>query len=164
MTDWEIAKSQHQCSGLCSGFQRAPGVSFCPLRNPRILRAQGLLLRLLERLVSLRGRLLFWKSSPVPPKEAKAKRFVDDDVLIDFFARLENATEELKINFRYILALVLMRKKLLKFEGTRRDSSGDISIKLRGQDAVQEVFNPPMTPEKMEQVTVEVGRILNVSL
>ena len=106
----------------------------------------------------------FWKRR-VPPKEMKPKKFVDDEMLLDFFKRLDGATEELKVNFRYILALVLMRKRLLKFEGTRRDETGEyLKIKLRRRDTLQEVFNPDLTEEKIGQVTDEIGHILNVRL
>ena len=162
MTDWGITRSQYQCSRCGVAFNELQEYHSALYENPQGFERKDFCQTCWSG--GADDMFSFWKTQ-VPAKEAKAKRFVDDEVLIDFFARLENATEELKINFRYILALVLMRKKLLKFEGTRRDSSGEfLKVKVRGQDAVQEVFNPSMTPEKMEQVTVEVGRILNVQL
>jgi len=106
----------------------------------------------------------FWQTQ-VPPKEAKKKLLVDDDVLLDFFARLEGATDELKINFRYILALVLMRKKILKFVDVRRTGDAEVLVmRMPREKTTWEVLNPQLDEEKIAQVTEEVGKILNVEL
>ena len=162
MTDWEFAKSQHQCSRCQALLQELEEYYSALYDRPEGFQRIDLCQKCWQGPSD--DMFSFWKTQ-VPAKEARPRRFVNDDVLLDFFQRLEGATEDLKVNFRYILCLVLMRKKLLKFEGTRRDAVGEfLKIKLRGQDAVQEVFNPDLTPEKMEQVTVEVGQILNVQL
>ncbi len=162
MTEWEIAKSQHQCSTCQGPFQELQEYYSALYEVGDTFQRKDFCITCWKGPAD--DMFSFWKTQ-VPAKEAKPKKFVDDDVIIDFFRRLEGATEDLKINFRYILALVLMRKKLVRFEGTRRDPSGEfLKVKLRGEDTVQEVFNPNMTPEMMQQVTVEVGRILNVQL
>ena len=162
MHEWEIAKSERVCRGCGrqfaeleeyvsalyereGGFQRSDFCAAC-WRGPT------------DETFS------FWKTQ-VPARQAKPRLFVDDDVLLDFFERLEGATDELKQNFRFILTLMLMRKRLVKFVGTRRDGSGEwMQVKVRGADQVKEVFNPGLTEEKIQQVTEEVGRILNVQL
>ena len=160
MTDWEIAKSQYRCSACSIVLNELEEYHSVLYDRPEGFERKDLCNACWHG--SADDMFSFWKTQ-VPSREVKPRRFVDDEVLIDFFQRLEGATEESKVNFRYILCLVLMRKKLLKFEGTRRDAAGEfLRIKLRGQDAVQEVFNPGITAEKMEQVTVEVGQILNV--
>ena len=52
----------------------------------------------------------FWKTKLPQPGQKKA-RFVDDDMLMAFFDRLAKETEQEKINFRFVLTLVLMRKR-----------------------------------------------------
>ena len=106
----------------------------------------------------------FW-ATRVPPKEEKRKLLVDDDVLMDFFQRLEGATDELKINFRYILSLVLMRRRLLKFADVRRTDDGEFLVMRMGAEKTEyEVLNPQLDEEKITRVTEEVGKILNVRL
>jgi hypothetical protein len=105
-----------------------------------------------------------WQTQ-VPAKEQKKKLLVDDDVLVDFFDRLEGAADELKVNFRYILALVLMRKKVLKFIDVRRtDETEVLVLRMRGEKTDVEVVNPGLDEEKIARVTEEVGKILNVEL
>ena len=66
----------------------------------------------------------FWKSQ-VPQKGQKKKSvIVDNEVLIDFFERLTGEPEPVKVQFRFVLALMLMRKRLLRYEGTK-DVDGD---------------------------------------
>lgn len=58
----------------------------------------------------------FWKTV-IPEPTAKKKLFVDDSVLIDLFQRLEDKTEGQEIRFRFVLALILMRKRILRYDG-----------------------------------------------
>ena len=54
----------------------------------------------------------YWKTRLPRPDEKKHK-FVDDEMLMAFFERLEKETEQEKINFRFVLALVLTQQKRL---------------------------------------------------
>ncbi|HMD54793.1 MAG TPA: hypothetical protein VKJ65_09615, partial [Phycisphaerae bacterium] len=58
----------------------------------------------------------YWKTV-VPEPEKKRRIFVDDSVLMDLFNRLADRTDMTDVRFRFVLALLLMRKKLLKYEG-----------------------------------------------
>ena len=64
--------------------------------------------------------LASWQTT-MPQAEQKKKIFVDDEVLCGLFERLADATEPAKINFRFVLGLILMRKRLLNYETTRND-------------------------------------------
>ena len=59
----------------------------------------------------------FWKTR-IPTKDKKKKLLVDDSVLVNIFERLENEEDQIKINFRFVLALILMRKRILKYDNT----------------------------------------------
>src|SRR5687768_10277770 len=61
------------------------------------------------------GVLAFWQTV-MPAHEQKKKVFVDDEVLCTLFERLADATEPLKVNFRFVLGLILMRKRFIVFE------------------------------------------------
>ncbi len=70
----------------------------------------------------------YWKAV-VPKPDEKKKLFVDDDVLMNLLRRLEDATQPQRIAFRFVLTLILMRKKLLRYDYTDHhdvtDKSGD---------------------------------------
>ena len=64
-----------------------------------------------------------WRAKMNPPGQNK-KALIDDAALLDLFEQLDEAEEASRISFRFVLSLILIRKKLLKYEGTRRDSAG----------------------------------------
>ena len=106
----------------------------------------------------------FWKTR-TPKKDGPVKRFVDDDVIADFFARLEGQSGEQKRNFRYVLALFLMRRKRLKFKEMRRVGNGMVMVvHERLTDRDHEVQDPRLSEEQIAQVSGEIGRILNTRI
>ena len=105
----------------------------------------------------------FWKTR-VPAQEEERK-IVDDEIVMNFFQRLRGETDPMKVNFRYVLALLLMRKKVLKLEDIRYDDKGEaLVLKQKGEDGEVVVYNPQLTEEQIEQVTEQVGQILNVTV
>lgn len=106
----------------------------------------------------------FWRTR-IPPSDAPVRRFVDDDVLRDLFRRLEGHDDPRKRNFRYVLALLLMRKKLLKFQQFRRDENGDtLLLQDRLTGVVHRVADPNLSEEQIDQVTEEIGQVLNARI
>src|SRR5690606_30627423 len=60
----------------------------------------------------------YWKAVVAEPNQKK-KLFVDDDVLLNLLRRLADATEPQRVAFRFVLALILMRRKMLRYDGTQ---------------------------------------------
>jgi len=106
-----------------------------------------------------------WRSA-VPRPDQKKKLFVDDELLVNFFERLEGADDPAKVNFRFVLALVLMRKKLLHYERAepREDGTELWKMRFRGSDQTVDVTNPNMDEEKIAQVSEHLGEILRGEL
>ena len=44
------------------------------------------------------------------------RNWCDDDLLLDCFERLQEDSDPARLSFRYVVALLLMRRKRLKFE------------------------------------------------
>jgi hypothetical protein len=107
----------------------------------------------------------FWKTV-VPSPEQKKKLLVDDSVLVDVFTRMEGKTEPSEIRFRFVLALILMRKRLLKYEGTQEKPEGmekgpEIWRMIpRGTDQAVHVVNPHLTEEQIAEVSQQLSAIL----
>src|SRR4051794_3179625 len=51
----------------------------------------------------------FWANRVATQEESKRPR-IDDELLVDCFKRLEGQTEPDRVNFRYVVALLLMRR------------------------------------------------------
>ena len=106
----------------------------------------------------------YWKTQ-VPLPNQKKKMFVDDGVLINFFERLGDETEPLKVNFRYVLALILMRKRILKYEDSYRKEDRQIwKMRFVRESQIHEVVNPQLDDEQIEQVSRELSSILQGEL
>src|SRR5438270_239753 len=57
----------------------------------------------------------FW-TGHVPPTGEKPRPRFDDDLLEECFLRLEGAADSSKVNFRYVVALLLVRRRRFKLE------------------------------------------------
>ena len=101
--------------------------------------------------------------SKVPIREAKRKRvFVDDEMLVNFFVRLGDETDLLRLQFRFVLALILMRKRLLRYEETLHDGQTESwQMRLVKEQTVHRVLNPRLTDEQIEGVSEQLGAILH---
>jgi len=130
------------------------------------------------------GAVMFshWKTV-VPVPQEKKRLLVDDSVLVDLFQRMEGRTEPQEVRFRFVLALILMRKRLLKYEGMEGNSEFGIQnseltadaqsagsasappqevwlMKLRGTEAPIKIVNPHLTAEQISEVSGQLSSIL----
>jgi len=106
----------------------------------------------------------YWKSK-LPHPDQKKQRFVDDEMLMAFFERLAGETEQEKVNFRFVLALILMRKRRLKYDSTRVEGANEMwRLRIVGEKETVEVINPHLDEEQIEQLQSQVGQILQVEL
>jgi hypothetical protein len=110
------------------------------------------------------GVLAYWHTV-MPQAEQKKKLFVDDEVLCTLFERLADATEEAKLNFRFVLALVLMRKRLIVYEETRHEEGHDVwVVRLRGREDRLDLVDPKLDESKVADVSQQLGEILNETM
>ena len=110
------------------------------------------------------GLLAFWLTTVHQP-EAKKKVFVDDEVLAELFTRLQDVAEPAKQNFRFVLGLILMRKRILSYESSRAVEGSDVwTVKLRGRDDRFDLLNPHLTEPQVAEVSQQLGTILNEEL
>jgi hypothetical protein len=102
-----------------------------------------------------------WKTK-VPQPEEKKRLLVDNNILMNFFERLAGAEDETRINFRYVLTLILMRKKLLAYEGmTRREDGTELwKMRVRGQNTMHEVVDPKLDEDRIAEVSASLGDIM----
>lgn len=108
----------------------------------------------------------FWRSKKSDEaKNAKTvkKRSVDPEVLLNIFYRLEGVEEPSKQGFRYIVALMLTRKRLLAFEDVDIvDNRSYLLFKDRAKQCVHRVIDPSMSEEEISKVTEEVVALFEV--
>jgi len=108
--------------------------------------------------------LAFWQSI-VPNPEAKKKVFVDDTILCELFERLKDTDEQPKLNFRFVLGLILMRKRMLAYESSRDEAGKDIwTVRFRGKEDRMDLLNPRLDEQQVAEVSQQLGEILNEEL
>lgn len=108
-----------------------------------------------------------WKTTMLPPSEKK-RVLVDDESLFDLFEQLQEATEPARVSFRYILALLLMRRKLLKYEVTRRaESPKGLVMQVRRATKADEapmpiidVIDPGMDEQAIADAIEQLGAVI----
>ncbi len=110
----------------------------------------------------------FWRS--VLDDDTRPERpLLDDDELIDLFEQLSETEDPKRLAFRYLLALALIRKRLLTYEGgqpanIRAGTPGLMRVRRRGQEAgeVSTVIDPGMTVEAIDAATELIGQIMTL--
>jgi hypothetical protein len=102
----------------------------------------------------------FWQTRVPSPKERR-RLLVDDDMLRELFERLEKATEVRQVQFRYLLALWLMRRKALRFEAVQRSDDQEWLV-LRDARTGREVvvLDPRLDDSELEEVQGQLQNLL----
>jgi hypothetical protein len=101
----------------------------------------------------------------MPASEQKKKLFVDDEVLLTLFERLGEATESAKVRFRFVLGLILMRKRQVIYESQfERGDQSYWTVKLRGRAETMELRNPHLSEEQIGEVSSQLGEVLSSEL
>ena len=72
--------------------------------------------------------------SRVPVKAARKKMLVDNELLVSFFDRLAEDEEPVRVQFRFVLALILMRKRLLRYDGSNTQDGVEVWDMTRTRD------------------------------
>lgn len=105
----------------------------------------------------------FWIGK-VPPKDQARRIVIDDEVLLDCCQRLAGETDPRKVSFRYIVALLLMRRKRFKFEDAESwDGQEVLLLRDSRTRAVHRIVNPQLTEQQLADVQDEVQKVLGVA-
>jgi hypothetical protein len=104
--------------------------------------------------------IAFW-AGRVPEFNQKRRLTFDDDLLMECFARLADDAEPDRVRFRYVLALLLLRRKRLRFDDVRHDGPQEfMQLKCAKTGSAFEVLDPRMSEADMESVQDEVFKLL----
>lgn len=160
MADWEIKKTLGQCSGTGREFAVDEEYFAALVETPEGFERRDFSADYWER--EKPPVYCFWKTK-MPNPDLKKKVFVDDEMLIAFFERLAEETAPEKVNFRFVLTLVLMRKRKLKYDGCRIEDGKEIwTLKVTGQDRMVDAVNPHLAEDQIEGLTSQMGQILQM--
>ncbi len=156
--EYQIQNNSRRC--VVSGKELQPGEKFFTV----LVEENGNLVRRDYSASSWQGPpagiFCFW-SGKVQEASAPRKPRFDDDLLLDCFHRLEGETDAGKVKFRYVLSLLLLRRKRLRAEDAGKQESNDrLHLCCPRTGTVYEVVNPQLSDEEILRAQEEVFRVL----
>ena len=102
-----------------------------------------------------------WKTK-ISKKPEKTEKYAKTDVFYDLFNKLENENDLSRVNFRYVLSLYLMRKKVLKLKSSHKSNENEYLVLYNvREDNDTEVLKPKLNEEEVLAVTDEIGKLVN---
>ena len=115
-----------------------------------------------------KDRVLCWWKTSVPHPDQPSRRFVDDSVLLDLFERLESDGDEQRQAFRFVLGLILLRRRKLrmvdreKVEGVtywifKRVGGGDDAPLYRAVDPELDESDADEIAEQLSEIVADEG-------
>jgi hypothetical protein len=106
------------------------------------------------------GAFSFWAGRVAPPQARRRPAF-DDDLLLDCFQRLEGQEGAGRVNLRYVLALMLMRRRRFQFEEARQEGGHEVLVLRCGRTGARHrVVNPGLSDDEMTAVQEDVFQAL----
>lgn len=106
------------------------------------------------------GAIAHWLGR-IPECGQPRRPTINDDLLIDCFGHLSGTVEASQQNFRYVIALLLMRRKRFKFEDViKQDGKEVILLRDVKSGTRHQVIDPRLDDSEMEAVQDEVFRVL----
>lgn len=98
----------------------------------------------------------------VPSEERGTKPTLDAGSALDLFDQLEDAQEPRRIAFRYLLALMLMRKRVLTLES---GEPGRMLVRRKGDDPeapAAEVVEPTISQDAIDELSPLVAQLVGI--
>ncbi len=162
MVDWEVSKPLGLCSGTGKKIEYGEEYFAALVETDDGLARRDFCSQYWQE--HKPDVFCFWKTK-LAEQDQKKHIFVDDEMLMAFFERLAEETEQEKINFRFVLALILMRKRRLKYESSEKKNNQEIwQLRIAGGKEIVDVINPHLTEQEIEQLSSQLGQILQVDL
>ncbi len=161
MTTWEVSKHRRVCSAsrrpLAVGEEhysalREGGETF--VREDYALEAW--------EDVDKSAFFSYWRTR-VPDEEEKRKRLIIDiEAFYAFFLSLHEAQEAHRQIFRYLAALILVRKRVLRLDDIEKHEEGE-TLRLfdHRAKAPVTVFAPPATVEELAEAQEALNQIFD---
>lgn len=163
--DWQVGKSTRQCA--VTGRSLEIGEEYYSA-----LREEGELF--LRSDFSLEGWeqadkapfFSYWRSTVQPETDDKKRRLVIDvEAFYTFFRNLEGAEEPRKQLFRYLLSLILIRKRFLALRGIEKSDDGDCLVLWdRREEKEHRVPSGNATPEALQEAQDSLNQIFECQI
>ncbi|HIJ69783.1 MAG TPA: hypothetical protein HPP87_00295 [Planctomycetes bacterium] len=162
MSEWEISKTLGRCWGTDAKFEVGAEYYAALVETENGFERRDFSVEYWQE--NQPPVYCYWRTKMVRP-DHKKKLFVDDDMLMTFFERLADDTGPDKVNFRFVLTLVLMRKRILKYDSSRYENGNEIwTLRVAGAKRNVHVVNPHLTEDQVAELSSQIGGILQIEM
>lgn len=101
-----------------------------------------------------------WLTHRPAPVSKKTQPF-DRQVVYEFFRRLEPAGEPEKVQLRFVVALLLWRRKVLKFERAVAEGGHEYwEFRATGADDQHRVSRPDLDEEELQRLSEQLEQLM----
>lgn len=102
----------------------------------------------------------YWKTRVQSQEEKKKKLVIDAEAFYTFFLNLLECEEESKQLFRYLVALILVRKRILRLDEIEKGPEGDsLMVYDRRTEKTYTITCPEATEERLEEAQGQLNEI-----
>jgi hypothetical protein len=157
MLDFDVDRCARRCSATEREFQAGDAVVSA------LVSEQGQVRRL-DYLASAwpgpgESTLAWWKGQ-IPKSTEQKQRWAPNEVMLECFEQLAGVTD--KQELRYLLALVLIRKRILRQEAVEKDEQGrDVAVLYCSRTETEHRLVPAFpSPERAAEVQAELLGLL----
>ena len=165
-TEWKIRKPEYKCHR--SGRLLAAGEAYVTCLyeedidgNPALVRRDFAADQWPGEADT--GLFSHWKAKV--PADLKKKAVLDLPLLENLFFRLSEEKDPQKIGFCYLIALLLMRKRVLKFEDSYAEGGAGFMVLRHVQEKRNyTIHDPKLSAENIEALRGELEQLLQSDL
>ncbi|MSR28142.1 MAG: hypothetical protein EXS03_01010 [Phycisphaerales bacterium] len=109
------------------------------------------------------GLVCFWRSTAPQPGERR-QELVDDETLMDMVQRMSDDSDQRRRAFRWILALALLRRKVLRLDGIDHSDGSEVwAFRPRGAPEGASAFrivNPGIRDQEMAELAEQLSDVI----
>ncbi len=155
--EYEIGRSAKACAA--TGREFAPGEEFYSVLLPAGKEWQRHDYSAAAWQGPPEGAIGWWKSQ-MPGQSARRAHWAPNDLLLNFFDELAQQTD--KQDMRYVLALLLVRRRVMRLEEEQRDEAGHERLLLYcpRRDAQYEVPAMALDANRIDEIQQVLAKLL----
>jgi hypothetical protein len=159
-TDWELARTTGRCAATGRTFTAGEAYCAALFDTPAGLERRDYGLDAWSG--PPEGSFCHWRGRiPVREKKPSAIEF-DPQMLTQLFVGLEENPSETRQQFRFVLGLLLMRKRLLRLEGADREGEQEYwRLRLIADKSLHRLLNPRLTDEQIARLSAQLTALLS---
>lgn len=157
--EWEVARATGRCAVTGRSFAEGQAYYAALFENPTGFERRDYSTE--SWTGPPEGCFCYWRGRvPVRDKKGAVLTF-DAETLTRLFLNLEEEESEARQQFRFVLALLLMRKRLLRFEGSHREGDREYwQMRLMADKSLHPVMNPRLTDEQVGRLSEQLKALL----